>query len=169
VVHYFYQRFHGLNTAAPPAKAVRQAEALIAQHGEALARFVVDYAYQQAPKTQFRPTHFGGLLGYVPGALAAYPQWQAQRAQQAHATQATQSRAQYDAYVQQALTRYTATVAPAARARLEAAVRAQVTADRTIPPFARTMEVRLRTEAALMAQAGIPAFDAWHQTQGARP
>jgi hypothetical protein len=169
LVRYFYQRFHGFHTAEPPVKALRQAERLIAQHGEGLARFVVDYAHQQVPKTQFRPTHFGGLLGYVPGALAAYPQWQAHCAQQDTAMQVTQCHARYEVFVDQAITRYTATLSPAERARIEAAVRAQVTADRTIPPFARAMEVRLRTDAALMAQAGIPAFDAWQQTQGARP
>ena len=169
LVQYFYQRFHGLHTAAPRAKAVCQAEALIAQHGEALARFVVDYAHQQAPKTKFCPTHFGGLLGYVLAALAAYPQHQARVALQQETAATTQWRTRYDAFVQQTLAHYTATLSPAERARLEAAVRAQVTADRTIPPFARAMEVRLRTDAALMAQAGIPAFDAWQQTQGARP
>jgi len=169
VVQYFYQRFHGVAEAEPPARALRQAEQLIAQHGEGLARFVVDYAHQQVPKTQFRPTHFGGLLGSVPAALAAYPQWQAQRTQQDTATHVTQCHARYEAFVQQALTRYTATVSPAKRARLAAAVRAEVTADQTIPPFARAMEVRLRTDAALMDQAGIPAFDAWQQTQGVHP
>jgi hypothetical protein len=169
VVQYFYQRFHGVAAAAPPTRALRQAEALIAEHGEALAQFVVDIAHRDAQKTQYHPSHFGGILGYVPGALQAYAQRQLRTAQEQEDAQAAQLRTAYDAFVQQALARYKAAMSSEELTALKAAVQGQVTADRTIPPFARAMEVRLRTDATLLAQAGIPAFDTWHQTQGVRP
>jgi hypothetical protein len=167
LVQYFYQRFHGVATAVPPARALRQAEALIAAHGEALGQFVVDFAHHEAQQTQYHPTHFGGILGYVPGALQAYAQRQLRTAQQQEDIQAAQWRTAYEAFVQQALARYKAGVSREDLAALEAALRLQVAAERTIPPYAREIAVRVQLDAACLERAGIPPFAVWQQTQPA--
>jgi hypothetical protein len=167
LVQYFSQRFHGVAAAEPPARALRQAEALIAEHGEALGQFVVDFAHHEAQQTQYHPTHFGGILGYVPCALQAYAQRQQRTAQEQEDVQAAQVRTAYETFVQQALARYKAGVSRADLAALEAAVRGQVAAERTIPPYAREIEVRVQLDAACLERAGIPSFAVWQQTQPA--
>jgi hypothetical protein len=165
LVHDFYRRFHGVAGETPPARALAQAATLIAQHGEAVARFVVAYACQAAQASKYQPAHFGGILGYVPRALQAYTQRQARTAQQDAATREAKLREHYEAYVTQELVRCKAALPPEALAALEATVRAQVAADRTMPRFARAMQVRLQLDAVLATQAGLPSFAAWQQAR----
>ena len=60
-----------------------QALELLAQHGAAKAQFLLAFAHQEAPETRYRPRGFGGILHYLPRALAAYD---ARAAQGTHAT-----------------------------------------------------------------------------------
>lgn len=79
LVLYFYKRFHGKETAHPPSKAINQAIALIAQRGEELARYIVDFAHRAAPETNFKIKFFGGVLQYTGRAIEAYDTAQAKR------------------------------------------------------------------------------------------
>ena len=82
LVEHFYQRFQGITYST--SKAINQAVALIAQHGIDLARFIVDFAHREAPKTNYKPQTFGGILQYVPRAVAEHTNENARRkAQQA--------------------------------------------------------------------------------------
>ena len=82
LVEHFYQRFHGITHST--SKAISQAVALIAQHGTELARFIVDFAHREAGKTKYQPQTFGGILQYVPRAVAEHTNENAHRkAQQA--------------------------------------------------------------------------------------
>jgi hypothetical protein len=65
--------------AYPPSKAINQATALIAQRGEELARYIVDFAHKAAPETNFQIKFFGGVLQYTSRALEAYDAAQAKR------------------------------------------------------------------------------------------
>jgi hypothetical protein len=79
LVLYFYKCFHEKETAHPPSKAINQAIALIAGHGEDLARYIVDFAHKAAPETKFQIQHFGGVLQYTSRAIEAHDAAQAKR------------------------------------------------------------------------------------------
>jgi hypothetical protein len=79
LVLYFYKCFHGKETAHPPSKAINQAIALIAHRGEALARYIVDFAYKAAPETNYKIKFFGGVLQYTARAIEAYDATQVKR------------------------------------------------------------------------------------------
>jgi hypothetical protein len=86
LVNRFYQLFYNTTQAFPSSKAINQAIALIAQHGIDLANFIVDFAHREAPKTNFHPQAFGGILQYVPRAVTEHTNENARRkAQQAMA------------------------------------------------------------------------------------
>src|SRR4029450_12182541 len=86
LVQQFYQRFHGLTGVTPMAKELEHATTLLAHYGEAKASFLLAFARQAAPATDYTPRVFGGILHYLPHALAAYD------AQAARATQAAAQR-----------------------------------------------------------------------------
>jgi hypothetical protein len=161
LVQYFSQRFHGTEGIVPSGKAVAQAEALIAQHGEAAARFVVDFAYQTVQETRYHPTHFGGILGYVPRALQVYAQRQARETMARANAHEAQRREQYETFRHQALVRLKDSLSPDDVATLKATVRARLQADGTTPAFALEALVRVEMDAALAERAGVPAFEAW--------
>lgn len=70
LIDHFHKLFHGAELTHPSSKAISQATALIAQHGYDLARFIVDFAHTEAPKTNYNPQTFGGILQYTARALA---------------------------------------------------------------------------------------------------
>src|SRR5262249_21567908 len=88
LVQQFYQRFHGLAQVTPSPTELAQATALLAQHGAARAHFLLAFAHQEAPETRYTPRVFGGILHYLPRALAAY---------NAQAARVTQAAAQHTA------------------------------------------------------------------------
>jgi hypothetical protein len=166
-VDAFYQRFHGLTQVTASPKELDHARQLLTEHGEAKAHFLLDFSHQAAPETAYQPQFFGGILPYLPRALAAYDA-QATQAAQTTAQQATASerrwQERYLAWRQQALTQLRAALSPAELAALEDAQRAQLVAAGT-PMCAQGLAVRLAVDETLEAQAGLPAFDAWRQTQ----
>jgi hypothetical protein len=166
LVQHFYQRFHGVAVGTPPARALDQAETLLAQHGAAAARFVVDFAWQQAQTTRYPMEHFGGLLPYVPRALAAYETRarQATTRQAAAATRRWQER--YAQWRQEAVARLRATLPAADLAALEAAHQARLVAAGT-PAYALGLAVRVAVDETLEARAGLPSFEDWRHTQEA--
>jgi len=162
-VRQFHQRFSGLTQVTPSPKELAHATELLATHGEAKAHFLLAFAHQAAPETHYQPQVFGGILHYLPRALAAYD------AQGARATQAATQRAtadertqreQYQAWEQRQLAQLRAARPPAALAALEAAAHAQLVAAGT-PEFALRMGVRAAVDTVLTAQAGLPTFEAW--------
>jgi len=72
LVNHFHKLFHGAELPHPSSKAIDQATALIARHGYDLARFTVDFAHTEAPKTKYSPQVFGGILQYTTRALAEH-------------------------------------------------------------------------------------------------
>src|SRR6266851_8894674 len=90
LVTAFYQRFYGLTQVTASPKELEHATALLAQHGEAKAHFLLAFAHREAPETHYQPQVLGGILQYLSRALAAYD------AQAVRATQATAQRAAAD-------------------------------------------------------------------------
>src|SRR5262249_29405533 len=167
LVQQFYQRFHGLAQVTPSPTELAQATALRAQHGAARAHFLLAFAHQEAPETRYTPRVFGGILHYLPRALAAY---------NAQAARVTQAAAQHTAAAgragrerslegrQRELRRLRAALPPAELAALEAATRARLVAEGTAP-CTLAFAVRFAVDEILDAQSGLLSFEAWRQTQ----
>jgi hypothetical protein len=167
LVQQFYQRFHGLAQVTPSPTELAHATEILAQHGAAKAHFLLAFAHQAAPATHYEPQTFGGILHYLPHALAAYD------AQAVRATQATAQRTaadertqreQYQAWEQREVDQLRAALPPEELAALEGEARERLVAAGT-PAYALTLDVRVAVDTVLAAQAGLPSFEAWRQTQ----
>ena len=165
LVTVFYQRFHGLTQVTPTPKELAHATQLLTAHGEACARFFLDFSYQAVRATRYQPQTFGGILHYLPQALATYT------AQHQHATiQQTTARElalreQYEAYRRESLAHSYAALTPEERAALEHQVQGRLVAEHT-PAFAVGLATRMAVDEALEARAGLPSFDVWQQQEG---
>jgi len=87
LVNHFRQGLVAPSTRRPSAKELQQAEALLREHGAERARAIVTYALREARQTGFQMQHFGAVLGYQEGVLAAWAQQAQQMQQQEHARQ----------------------------------------------------------------------------------
>jgi hypothetical protein len=160
----FYQRFHGLTQVTPTPKELVHATHLLATHGEARARFFLAFSHQAVQATCYQPQTFGGILHYLPQAMATYT------AQHQHATiQQTTARElalreRYEAYRREALAHAYAALTPGERAALEQQVQGRLVAEHT-PAFAMGLTTRTAVDEALEACAGLPSFDVWRQQQ----
>jgi len=167
LVTTFYQRFHGLAQVTPHPKELAHATELLATHGEAKAHSLLAFAHEAAGETHYQPQTFGGILHYLPRALAAYD---------ARATQATTQQAEaaertwqerYAQWRQDTLARLRHALPSEELAALEAEHHARLVADGT-PAFALGLTVRVAVDEALEARAGLPPFDVWRQAQDAQ-
>jgi hypothetical protein len=167
LVTAFYQRFYGLTQVTASPKELEHATALLAQHGEAKAHFLLAFAHREAPETHYQPQVLGGILQYLSRALAAYD------AQAVRATQATAQRAkadertqreQYQTWEQHEVDQLRAALPPEELAACEAAARARLVAEGT-PEVALPLAVRVAVDQGLAAQAGLPSFEIWRQMQ----
>jgi hypothetical protein len=166
LVSAFYQRFYGLAQVTPQPKELAHATQLLATHGEATARFLLDVSHQAARATAYEPQTFGGILSYLPRAVAAY---------EARATQTTTPPAEaaardwqerYAQWRQEALARLRAAWPADELASLEAAHRTRLIAEGT-PAFALGLGVRWAVDETLETRAGLPSCDAWRAAQTA--
>src|SRR5262249_54866615 len=55
LVTAFHQRFHGRTQVTPSPKELEHATALLAQYGAAKAHFLLAFAHQEAPATDYTP------------------------------------------------------------------------------------------------------------------
>jgi len=69
LLKHFYRLFQGVENPTPRPKEKDQATSLIAQYGFEKARYVVEFAHREAPKTNYQPKTFGGILHYTSEAL----------------------------------------------------------------------------------------------------
>lgn len=94
LVAHFYRLFHQAERHKPSSKERDQATSLIAQYGETIARFIVDYSHKAAPTTNYKPQTFGGIIQYAARAAAEYErkQKEKERRQQAEAEAAADRR-----------------------------------------------------------------------------
>ncbi len=71
---YFHKVFFGTETlSTQPAQKHRDlADRIIASHGEAVSRFIVDFAKVEAAKTNFRIATFGAVANYIDRAVASF-------------------------------------------------------------------------------------------------
>jgi hypothetical protein len=167
LVTAFYQRFYGLTQVTASPKELAHATALLAQHGAAKAHFLLAFAHQAAPETHYQPQVLGGIVQYLPRALAAYDAQAARVTQAAAQRTAADERAWHERYLewrQCELRRLRAALSPAELAALEDTTRARLVAEGTAP-CTLAFAVRFAVDEGLDAQAGLLAFAAWRQTQ----
>jgi hypothetical protein len=88
LVKHFHKVFHGAEEAYPTTKAIDQAATLIARHGVAKARHIIDFAKREATKTQYKVATFGGIMQYEALALRDFEKAERDRQQQRTDTQA---------------------------------------------------------------------------------
>lgn len=87
-VRYFYTVFHKSGeTTQPSAKEKEQALDHLNRLGKQGARFLVDFAFQEAPKTQFSIQTYGGILTYEARAMKALQEVQSRATERKQAEQ----------------------------------------------------------------------------------
>lgn len=166
LVTAFYQRFHGLAQLALSRRELEQATQLLAQYGAAKAHFLLAFSHEAAGETHYQPQTLGGILHYLPRALAAYDTRATQTTTSQAAADARQWEERYVQWRQEALAQRRAALPPDELAALEAESRARLVAEGT-RAFALGLAVRVAVDAALEARAGLPSFADWRQTQEA--
>ncbi len=88
LVEYFHRLVHSTGQASEPTKReLEQASRLIGAHGVEVARYVVEFAHKEAPKTKFEMQVFGAVLVYENRALTSYQKWKAKAGNQKNAIQ----------------------------------------------------------------------------------
>ncbi len=70
VISYFHQEFGG--TMQTSKSVVSKAEKIVKEHGLKFAKFLVDFARREAPKTNYEPKSFSGIVQYREDALKAW-------------------------------------------------------------------------------------------------
>jgi hypothetical protein len=167
LVAAFYQRFHGLLQVTPHPKELAHALALLTAHGEAKAYFLLVYAQQEASTTAYQPRFFGGILPYLPQALAAYEARIAQATQVRTQQAAARERRLHERYLtwQQAqCAQRRAALSSAELSALEDAQRTRLVAAGTAP-VALDLAVRIAVDDVLATQAALLTFAVWRQQE----
>lgn len=72
LIRYFYKKNSGLEISEFRPKEIEQAERLINKYQDEIARFIVDYAIEEAKKTNFNMKSFGAVLQYEKEAVEKY-------------------------------------------------------------------------------------------------
>jgi hypothetical protein len=107
-----------------------------------------------------------GILHYLPWALAAYETRATQAAAQQMDAATRRWQERYAQWRQETLAQLRTALPAEDLTALEAEQHARLVAEGT-PAFALGLAVRVAVDAALEAQAGLPAFEAWRQQQEA--
>ena len=171
LVQYFHERFHGTADVVPSTKELTQARTLLARHGLAQARHLVDFSSTAAHETDYRPQTFGGILQYTARARADYAQAQERavaeeraREERRRAQADEHRRRQYEDERAARLAELRATAPPDVLAAIEEAAAAQFDRDQT-RPFGRDLLRRYAIDDAVAAHFQIPSFAEWQATQ----
>jgi len=171
LVAHFFKRFHNAETSHPSSKALNQAIALIAYHGLDQARHVVDFAYQAAQETDYKPQTFGGILQYTPRALAVFEEAKRKeieraviKKEQRRRHEEEQLRRQYEDYRRDRLAELRTITPPDTLTAIEQAASTQFDRDNT-NPFGRDLLRRIAIDNAIAAHFEVPSFEQWCATQ----
>ena len=169
LVDAFHQRFHGRAPGTAHPKELAHAMQLLTEHGETKAHFLLTYAQQTAPETAYQPKFFGGILPYLPEALAAYDAQARQAAQRRTQQAAAHERRRHERYLawqQEQCAQLRAALPSTALMALEDAQRARLRAAGTAL-VALDIAVRVAIDNVLAAQAQLPTFEVWRQQEAA--
>ncbi len=171
LVAHFHKRFHNIETSTPSSKELTHATVLIAHHGIDHARQIVDFAYDKAQETNYKPQTFGGILQYTSRALADYDHAQQRKDAEAR-TREEQRRAheeehltrQYEDYRTERLAELRATTPPDTLTAIEQAAGTQFDQDNT-NRFGRDLLRRIAIDNAVAVHFQLPSLEEWRATQ----
>src|SRR5262249_53924034 len=119
LVAHFYHRFHRRTQTTPQPKELEHARRIIATHGFDCALSFVHCSHRAAAETRYTPQTFGGILHYLPQAIAAYTSQIQHTTTQQIAARETALREQYEMYRKEALAQAREALLPEERAALE--------------------------------------------------
>ncbi len=69
---YFHKVFLGKDEQQFSQNIILKASKIIKEHGLEKTKFLIDFAFQEAPKTNYQPKTFSGIVQYLPDALQAW-------------------------------------------------------------------------------------------------
>ncbi len=171
LVAHFHKRFHNTETSTPSSKELTHATVLIASHGPDQARHIVDFSYQAAQETHYQPQTFGGILQYIPRALAAFEETKRKEIEQTIIKEEQRKRQeqdhlrrQYEDYRRDRLAAIHATTPPDTLTAIEQAVGTQFDQANT-SPFGRDRMRRIAIDNAIAAHFELPSLEDWRATQ----
>jgi hypothetical protein len=81
---------------APESRELKQAMELLATHGPERAKYVVEFAVQEARETNFRMRTFGAILQYADEAARKFDVWQRSQRSQAEAARGESEQLQHE-------------------------------------------------------------------------
>lgn len=170
LVGYFHQRFHNIKTSTPSSKELTHATVLIARYGPDQARHIVDFSYQAAQETNYKPQSFGGILQYTSRALAAFEdakrkeiEQTAIKEQQRRAQEEERLTRQYEDFRRERLDELRATTPTDTLTAIEQAAATQFEQDNP-SHFGRNMLRRIAMDNALAAHFQFPSLEQWRAT-----
>ena len=164
LVGYFYQRFHQLEVISPNSKEIEQATELIDAHGIERARFIIDFSFKEAQDTNYVPKLFGGILQYVPRAIARFDKRSNVQREESQRKQNERLEDAYERYRQDEIQRMKSSLSSDELAAMESSIRAELKAEGTSPALIG-MGVRIRLDAQLEERAGIVPYEEWKNQQ----
>jgi hypothetical protein len=160
LVGYFYQRFHQQEVISPNSKEIEQATELTTRYGNERARFIVDFSFAEAQDTNYLPKFFGGILQYVPRALARFDQRENARRKEDSQKQHERLQEAYEAYKEGEIERMRSRISPEELSVMESSIRAELEAEGTLPALIG-VGVSIRVHAQLEDRASILPFEEW--------
>jgi hypothetical protein len=164
IVGSFYRRFHNRDASSPSSKELEQAKAIVEKYGIEKARFIIEYSYEKAQETKYKPQLFGGILQYVDLAIQAFTTREQKREQQKLESQEHDFKARYEQYRVQEIEKVRATFDGETLQSMEASIREDLTREGTFPAM-MGMGVSMRIEAELEERAGILPYEEWRAQQ----
>ena len=72
LIQHFHKKFFGVEGVDPGATELAYAAQLMQKYGYCLAEYIIDFAFEKAPETQFKIGVFKGCLIYEGSAVASY-------------------------------------------------------------------------------------------------
>lgn len=168
LVAHFHKLLGSAPSRRPTSKELEQGRALLGRLGGEQARFVVEFAVREAPKTKFEMKHFGAVLGYEDDALQAHLEHEQQgirRAQAERKQREEELEGKYYRWRQQVIREAIEAMDPE---KLEAAkrrVRAQVAKERGEKCIGFEGLVRVELSELVAAEKGIMPFREWRQSE----
>jgi hypothetical protein len=165
LIEYFHYRIHGLKDVSPTAKAYRQAQKLIADHGLKRAQFLVDYVDQHTSDIGVKPQHFGFILSYAPQAVAEYEKHRISQEKHRVLQEQEMFKEAYGVYREQKVMEIRARISSEELDLLKSDIKNSF--DRNDPnPFGRDRMVEIEIDKELEKRYGVLSFEAWREEHG---
>ena len=168
LVSVFHQKRGSAKSRRPTPRELEQAGDLIGRLGVEAARFVVEFALSEAPKTNFEMKHFGAVLGYEGDALAKRQEHEkalVRRAQEERKAALKRLEERYMRWRHQVVIEAVDATPPERLSALEARVREKLGAELGVETWGFETRVKLEIRELVAAEKAIPSFEDWYRAE----